>query len=86
MGKIFYLKGIGVCHGTDGNGLAFLQLYKRTGNQIWLNRARAYAMHELSSANYKESELNLFTGKIGFAFFLIACIEEADNFPLIDEL
>ncbi|MGI4991988.1 lanthionine synthetase C family protein [Halobacteriovorax sp. GFR7] len=79
-------KGIGICHGTDGNGLAFLQLYKRTGDQIWLNRARAYAMHELSSANYKESELNLFTGKLGFALFLIACIEETDNFPLIDEL
>ena len=25
-------KGVSLCHGTDGNGYAFLKLYKRTGD------------------------------------------------------
>jgi hypothetical protein len=34
-------KGPGVCHGTAGNGYAFLKLYQRTGDPIWLARARS---------------------------------------------
>ncbi|AYF44405.1 putative antibiotic modification-related protein [Halobacteriovorax sp. BALOs_7] len=79
-------KGVCICHGTDGNGFAFLQLYKRTGDAKWLSRARAFAMHEINKEEYKNSSLSLFTGKIGFALFLIGCLEERDNFPLLDEL
>ena len=32
-----------VDHGTGGNGYAFLKLYRRTGNTMWLERARAFA-------------------------------------------
>src|SRR4029078_13683591 len=38
-------KGAGRCHGTAGNGYAFLKLLARTGNELWLHRARAFAMH-----------------------------------------
>lgn len=32
-------KGYGLCHGTAGNGYAFLKLYRRTGDAQWLERA-----------------------------------------------
>ncbi|MBV9249217.1 MAG: LanC-like protein, partial [Acetobacteraceae bacterium] len=38
------VKGSGLCHGTGGNGYALLKLYKRTGDSVWLDRARAFAM------------------------------------------
>lgn len=75
-------KGVGICHGTDGNGFAFLQLYKRTGNELWLERARKFAMHCLSQ---RKNEYSLFTGDIGLALYLIACIEKTDNFPFLDD-
>ena len=34
-------KGAGLCHGTAGNGYAFLKLLERTGDELWLERARA---------------------------------------------
>ena len=34
-------KGAGLCHGTAGNGYAFLKLFERTGDELWLDRARA---------------------------------------------
>ena len=39
------VKGPGLCHGTAGNGYAFLKLFERTGDELWLTRARAFAMH-----------------------------------------
>ena len=36
-------KGAGLCHGTAGNGYAFLKLLQRTGDEQWLHRARAFA-------------------------------------------
>ena len=37
------LKGNGLCHGLAGNGYAFLSLYRLTGEQVHLDRARAFA-------------------------------------------
>jgi lanthionine synthetase-like protein len=37
-------KGSNLCHGTGGNGYAFLKLFRRTGDAIWLERGRAFAM------------------------------------------
>lgn len=36
-------KGPDLCHGTGGNGYAFLKLYARFGDILWLERARAFA-------------------------------------------
>ena len=40
-------RNAGLCHGTAGNGFAFLALLARTGDERWLERARAFAMHAL---------------------------------------
>lgn len=74
-------KGIGLCHGTDGNGYAFLSLYKRTGNQIWLDRARSFAMHAITQ---RSENPTLWTGSTGLALYLISCIEERVDFPCLD--
>ena len=76
-------KGVGICHGTDGNGFAFLQLYKRTGDRMWLERARAFAMHSLSQRTHTHS---LFLGDLGLALYLRSCLDEDDRFPLLDYL
>jgi Lanthionine synthetase C-like protein len=41
-------KGSNLCHGTAGNGYAFLALFERTGDELWLERARAFAMHSVA--------------------------------------
>jgi len=42
----------GLCHGTGGNGYAFLKLYRRTGDAQWLDRARAFAMRGIEQTVY----------------------------------
>ena len=76
-------KRIGVCHGTDGNGYAFLRLYRRTGNPLWLERARLFAMHSIQQRNQSYS---LWTGEAGLAHYLMSCIEEWDRVPCMDYL
>lgn len=41
-------KGSNLCHGTGGNGYAFLRLHERTGEALWLDRARAFAMNAIA--------------------------------------
>jgi hypothetical protein len=41
-------KGSNLCHGTGGNGYAFLKLHRRFGDKKWLERARAFAMHGMA--------------------------------------
>ena len=41
-------KGSNLCHGTGGNGYALLKLFERTGDAMWLERARAFAMHAIA--------------------------------------
>ncbi|MCP4954035.1 MAG: hypothetical protein GY919_00250 [Photobacterium aquimaris] len=36
-----------LCHGTCGNGYAFLYLYQKKGELLWLNSARKFAMHAI---------------------------------------
>ena len=40
-------KGAGICHGTAGNGYALLAAFGRTSDEIWLERARRFAVHAL---------------------------------------
>ena len=63
-------KGPGLCHGTAGNGYALLSLYRRTGDQIWLERARSFAMYaiaqwERARAQYRRGRYTLWTGDPG---------------------
>lgn len=74
-------KNISLCHGTDGNGYAFLCLYKRTKNKVWLDRARYFAMQAIKQRN---GRFSLYTGEPGLAMYLISCIKEEPGLPLID--
>jgi hypothetical protein len=73
----------GLCHGTGGNGFAFLTLHARTGDELWLERARAFAMHGLAQANGRTS---LFLGDLGAALLAGACIDLDARFPGLDDL
>lgn len=38
------LQGVGLCHGINGNGYAFLTLYRTTGEVKYLVRAQQFAL------------------------------------------
>lgn len=83
------LKGAGFCHGTAGNGYAFLKLFERTGDQVWLERARAFAMHAIGQSRADleavgRRRYTLWTGDLGLAAFLWDCIEGTARFPTLD--
>jgi hypothetical protein len=80
-------KGANLCHGTSGNGYAFLALLERTGDERWLKRARTFAMHaagqvEHSRSNYGRGRYTLWTGDLGTALYLADCTDGAGELPL----
>ena len=82
-------KGPGLCHGTAGNGYAFLKLWARTGAAQWLYRARAFAMHALAQVDAQraasgQARHSLWTGDIGVALFLADCLHTTPAFPTLD--
>jgi hypothetical protein len=82
-------KGSNLCHGTAGNGYAFLKLFARTGDELWLTRARAFAMHAIAqfeehAARYGQLRYSLWTGDPGLAIYLWRCIEGGSAFPTVD--
>jgi hypothetical protein len=81
-------KGPGLCHGTAGNAYAFLVLHRRTGDDLWLERARAFAMHvvdqvERERAAVGRGRYSLFTGDLGVALFLRHLLDGEDRFPTL---
>jgi hypothetical protein len=82
-------KGSNLCHGTGGNGYAFLKLFGRTGDTRWLRRARAFAMHgirqtEAHGAQYGQLRYSLWTGDPGFAVFVWDCVRGEAAFPTLE--
>ena len=82
-------KGAGLCHGTAGNGFAFLTMYRRSGDRLWLDRARAFASHALmqveqARALHGAGRYSLWTGDLGVALFAWACLEGDANYPTLD--
>lgn len=82
-------KGSNLCHGTGGNGYAFLRLYRRTNDPVWLDRARQFAMTAV--VQYRGAQLvvgrgrySLWTGDVGLAVYLWDCITAEPRFPTID--
>lgn len=72
-------KGSNICHGTSGNGYAFLYLYQRWGNSVWLDRARKFAMHSIEQCKkdrlrYGQGRFTLWTGDVGLAIYLHHCL------------
>jgi len=82
-------KGSNLCHGTGGNGYAFLKLYQRTGDSRWLERARAFAMHGIAQTaadlrQHGQGRYSLWTGDVGFAIYLWHCLQGTAAFPTLD--
>ncbi len=82
-------KGANLCHGTGGNGYAFLKLFRRTKDAIWRERARVFAMTAI--AQYREAReevgrgrYSLWTGDIGLAAYLWDCLTGEPRFPTVD--
>jgi hypothetical protein len=80
-------KGANLCHGTAGNGYAFLALLERTGDERWLTRACAFAMHAAGQVERRRSEYGrghytLWTGDLGTAVYLADCIEGGGELPI----
>lgn len=85
-------KGVSLCHGTDGNGMALLALHARTGDSRWLAAARQFAMWALSQSEAAHAEsgqwrYSLWTGDAGLACFLLACLSgKYRGLPGLDRL
>lgn len=83
------VKGSNLCHGTGGNGYAFLKLHRRTSDVVWLERARAFAMTAVAQCREARDQLgrgrySLWTGDIGLAVYLWHCLTAAPSFPTVD--
>ena len=79
----------GLCHGTDGNGYAFLKLHAMTGDALWLERARAFAMHALAQSqaaleSHGRHRFSLWSGDLGLALYLSGCLRSDAAFPTLD--
>jgi hypothetical protein len=80
-------KGSGICHGTAGNGHAFLKVFERTGDELWLDRARRFAVHALGQIERRGTgRYSLFTGDVGVALFVADCIDGRSVVPVTDSL
>ena len=82
-------KGSNLCHGTGGMGYAFLKLYRRTKDPVWIDRARAFAMTAISQCRtarkrYGRGRYSLWTGDVGLAIYLWDCVTGEPHFPTID--
>jgi hypothetical protein len=82
-------KGSNLCHGTGGNGYAFLKLYRRTKNADWLQRARDFAMTAIAQCRearvqYGKGRYSLWTGDVGLAIYLWDCLTTEPRFPTVD--
>jgi hypothetical protein len=82
-------KGAGLCHGTAGNGIAFLALHRRTGGARWLERARRFAVHALEQVErgherHGSGRHTLWTGDVGVAVMAQSCIDGRAGMPTLD--
>ncbi|HMJ00468.1 MAG TPA: LanC-like protein [Gaiellaceae bacterium] len=80
-------KGSSLCHGTAGNGYAFLKAFERTGDERWLERARHFAVHALEQVAHRgRGRYSLWTGDVGVALYAADCLGERSAYPIIDSL
>jgi hypothetical protein len=82
-------RNAGLCHGTAGNAYAFLRLLERSGDERWLERARAFAAHALAQverfrAVERRGHYCLYTGDVGAALLAAACLDGDAGFPGLD--
>jgi hypothetical protein len=83
------VKGPCICHGTAGNGYAFLKAFARTGDERWLERARRFAAHALEQVERLRAErgrgrYSLWTGDLGAALFAADCLDGRTAYPVLE--
>jgi len=84
-------KGPGICHGTAGNGYALLKTFERTRDELWLERARRFAVHTLGQVERWREErgrgrCSLWAGDLGAALFAADCLHARTEVPIVDTL
>ncbi len=84
-------KGPSICHGTAGNGYAFLKVFARTGDERWLERARRFAVHALGQmrqhrAKRGRGRYSLWTGDLGVALYAADCLDVQSAYPIFDSV
>ena len=72
-------KGPTICHGTAGNGFAFLRLAERAGDERWHDRAERFAMHSMAQVHaWRETfgmpSFSLWTDDLGVALYVDAVL------------
>jgi lantibiotic modifying enzyme len=82
-------KGSSICHGTAGNGYAFLKAFERTGDERWLERARRFAVHALEQVERARERrgrgrYSLWTGDVGVALYATDCLDARTAYPVLD--
>jgi hypothetical protein len=82
-------KGVSLCHGTAGSGMAMLKLYERTKDPTWLQRSQTFAMQAVDQFNSElqsagQMRFSLWTGDLGLAIFLKNILQENSNMPGLD--
>ena len=81
----------GLCHGTAGNAYALLALWRRTGDEQWLERAQALARHAAAQVEERAERLghgrhSLLIGDEGVALCLASCLAGDERFPVASRL
>jgi hypothetical protein len=84
-------KGPSICHGTAASGYAFLKLHERTGDELWLDRARRFAVHALGQVErarraHRRGRYSLWTGDLGVAIFAADCLDGRTGYPVVEAL
>jgi len=84
-------KGSSICHGTAGSGYAFLKLFDRTGDELWLDRARRFAVHALAQVERARRDrgrgrYSLWTGDLGVALFAADGLDVRTGYPVLEAL
>lgn len=79
-------KGVSLCHGTAGSGLACLKMFERSRDKVWLERARGLAMfaveqYQSGLSKFGQTRFSLWTGDLGLAIFLRDVLNERGTLP-----
>ncbi len=82
-------KGPTLCHGTAGNGFAFLRLFERTGDDLWLHRAQRFSAHAMEQVTtWRETfgmpSFSLWTGELGVALYIDAVLRRDPRLLTLD--
>ena len=60
-------------------------MFERTGDGLWLDRARRFAVHALGQVQRRgEGRYSLWTGDVGVALFAADCLDGVGRYPILD--